>query len=86
MARNDGFGARLLRDRERRFLAGDSALGLLDPLFLGGIAHPLFAEAIHQFEVGGIELQRVQPGLSGVGESLLLRIDVAEMLVNNPLS
>ena len=56
-------------DRERGFLTGDSALGLLDPFFLRGITHALFAESIHELEVGRIKLQRMQPGFAGVREA-----------------
>jgi len=39
---------------------------LLDTFLLGGVAHPQFTESVHQLIIGGVEFQRMEPGLAGL--------------------
>ena len=48
------------------YLLRYTLLGLLDTFFLGGVAHPQVTESVHQFTIGGVEFQRMEPGLTGV--------------------
>ena len=47
-------------------LLGYTTFGLLDTFFLGGVAHPQVTESVHQLIIGGVEFQRMEPGLTGV--------------------
>ena len=48
------------------YLLGYTLFGLLDTFFLGGIAHPKVTESVHQLVIGGVEFQRMEPGLAGL--------------------
>ena len=48
------------------YLLGYTLFGLLDTFFFGGVAHPQVTESVHQLVIGGVELQRMEPGLAGV--------------------
>jgi len=48
------------------YLLGYTPFGLLDTFFLRRVAHPLFTESVHQLAIGRVELQRMEPGLTGV--------------------
>lgn len=48
------------------YLLGYTLFGLLDTFFLGGIAHPQVTESVHQLVIGGVEFQRMEPGLAGL--------------------
>ena len=48
------------------YLLGYTLFGLLDTFFLGGVAHPQVTESVHQLVIGGVEFQRMEPGLAGV--------------------
>jgi len=48
------------------YLLGYTLFGLLDTFFLGGVAHPQVTESVHQLVIGGVEFQRMEPGLAGL--------------------
>lgn len=48
------------------YLLGYTLFGLLDTFFLGGVAHPQVTESVHQLIIGGVEFQRMEPGLAGL--------------------
>jgi isopentenyl diphosphate isomerase/L-lactate dehydrogenase-like FMN-dependent dehydrogenase len=58
-----------LRDREGRFLTSDSALGLLDALFLRWVAHALLDE-VRAAQILATEVRRTMQllGVRSVGE------------------
>jgi hypothetical protein len=66
------------------YLPGYTLLGLLDTFFLGGVAHPQVTESVHQLVIGGVELQRMEPGLAGVCEVSLLGVSITEVLGYSP--
>ena len=48
------------------YLLGYTLFGLLDTFFLAGVAHPQVTESVHQLVIGGVEFQRMEPGLAGI--------------------
>ena len=48
------------------YLLRYTLFGLLDTFLLGGVAHPQFTESVHQLIIGGVEFQRMEPGLAGL--------------------
>ena len=48
------------------YLLRYTPFGLSDTFFLRRIAHPQFTESVHQLAIGRVELQRMEPGLTGV--------------------
>ena len=48
------------------YLLGYTPFGLLDTFFLRRVAHPQFTESVHQLIIGGVEFQRMEPGLAGL--------------------
>jgi len=47
------------------YLLGYTLFGLLDTFFLRRVAHPQITESVHQLVIGGVEFQRMEPGLMG---------------------
>ena len=50
----------------RLYLIGYTAFGLLDTFFLCRVSHPQVTESVHQLIIGGVEFQRMEPGLTGL--------------------
>jgi hypothetical protein len=48
------------------YLLRYTLFSLLDTFLLGGVAHPQFTESVHQLIIGGVEFQRMEPGLAGL--------------------
>ncbi len=64
-------------------MGGNSFLSLLDTFLLDGVPQALFTESLHEFVVGGIQFERMEPRLTGIGEFSLLGIDVAEVFIDH---
>ena len=48
------------------YLIRYTLFSLLDTFFLRRVAHPQVTESVHQLIIGGVEFQRMEPGLTGL--------------------